>query len=222
MRVDLHVHSKYSPDGRGEIDEIIRVAKAKGLQGVAIVDHNEVKGSLQGRKATLTGNDFVAIRGSEVSSSEGHVLAYGIQESIPRGLPVVEVVEHVKAQGGVAVAAHPYRFWSGLGEGPVRRVPFDGVEIHNARSLIGHNSRARDLASELKLPRTAGSDAHTPGEIGRATVTILEDGLAEEGILEAVVKGRTEVTGSSRSFGRTIGYTAKCVSGWMIRGMRRI
>ncbi len=222
MKIDFHVHSKYSPDARGEIAEIIRMARSRGLGGIAIVDHNEVKGSLEGRRIARETGGFVVVRGCEVSSGEGHILAYGVDEAIPRGLPPDETVERIRARGGIAVAAHPYRFWSGIGEVPVRKVPFDAVEVHNARSIRGHNLRAGTLAVDVRLPPTAGSDAHTPWEVGAATATLPEEGMAEAEILEAVVKARAEVGGDSRRLGRTMTYTTKCVSQWMLRGMRRI
>ncbi|MEM2098035.1 MAG: PHP domain-containing protein, partial [Methanothrix sp.] len=37
MRFDLHIHSRYS-DGRASVEEILRVARRKGLSGIAVTD----------------------------------------------------------------------------------------------------------------------------------------------------------------------------------------
>ena len=77
MKLDLHIHSKYSPDGRMEIEDIIKTAKARGLDGVAVTDHNSVKGGLSALEF-CKGSDFLVIPGIEVSTTKGHVLGLGV------------------------------------------------------------------------------------------------------------------------------------------------
>ena len=40
VRFDLHIHSEHSPDGCMPLDEIVSCARARGLQGVAVCDHD--------------------------------------------------------------------------------------------------------------------------------------------------------------------------------------
>ena len=40
VKLDLHIHSEHSPDGRMALDEIVACARARGLQGVAVCDHD--------------------------------------------------------------------------------------------------------------------------------------------------------------------------------------
>ena len=47
---DLHIHSKYSYDGILEPKDIVKIAIKKGLDGIAITDHNTVKGALEAKK----------------------------------------------------------------------------------------------------------------------------------------------------------------------------
>lgn len=42
--LDLHIHSSYSCDGQFSPEELVITAKEKGLQAIALTDHNSVKG----------------------------------------------------------------------------------------------------------------------------------------------------------------------------------
>src|SRR2546426_5816550 len=106
------------------------------------------------------------------STDAGHVLAYGVREVIPRNLSVADTVERIVALGGVPVAAHPYRFWSGLGEAPLADASFPAYETCNARTLRRGNVRARALARKRKLGETGGSDSHFLDEVARAVTAV--------------------------------------------------
>jgi len=220
VRLDLHSHSRYSPDSKLDPIEMVKVAKKQGLDGIAITDHNAIEGARKAREYALT-VDFFVLRGTEVSTEAGHVLAYGVDELIPRGRSVGRTVEDVLAAGGVAVAAHPYRFWSGLGEAATVSAPFAAYEVQNARTLHGGNVHARALAANQRVGATGGSDAHHLHEIARA-VTVVQDASTEEGVLEVLRQGRTRAHGQDRGAGATVRYVTKCVGEWILRGMRRI
>jgi len=222
MRLDLHIHSRYSVDSRLDPRDIIRQAKSLSLDGVAITDHNSVEGSKKAFDYVKENESFIVLHGIEVSSSEGHILGYGVRETIPRDLSPYETVEYIVAQGGVAAAAHPYRFWSGLGEKFTLNTNFDTYEVLNARTSIKGNRMANNLAIEGKKGRIGGSDGHFIDEIGGA-VTLLEERLRNEDvILETLVKKRTNVEGSSRGIKATLRYVPKCVGEWIGRGFRKI
>lgn len=203
------------------VRDMLRTAARRDIQAVAITDHNRTDGSEEGRRlARETG--LLCIRGMELSAREGHILVYGLQDPVPTRLPGLEAVERIREQGGLAVAAHPYRFWSGLGESVVRRIPFEGVEGLNARTTRRDNQRAERLAQDLGLPMTAGSDAHRLSDLGRGLL-ILPDGYESEGdLLAAIRRGRGRPVGLSRGVGRTVRYAAKAVGEWILRGFRRM
>ncbi len=177
MRLDLHVHSRYSEDSRQDVATILRTARARGLDGVAITDHDTLAGSLE---AVALNQDpaFHVIPGVEYATDQGHVLGYFVERepelsgAAPdaRGLrPWREVVEAIHAAGGLAFLAHPFS--------RPREVPpevweaVDGVEVFNCRAH-GRNPRANleaaAVARRFGLAVSAGSDAHWPGEVGRA------------------------------------------------------
>lgn len=220
MRLDLHIHSRYSPDSKLDPRYIVKVAKSLGLDGLAITDHNAIDGAV---RAWDYAKEFgiAVIRGTEVSTAKGHVLGYGVKEPIPRDLSPRETAEHIVGQGGVAVAAHPFRFWSGLGEDETVAAPFAAYEVQNARTLPSGNRKASALAAARSLAGTGGSDAHFLGEIGHA-FTIIDDASTEGEALEALHQGLHRAEGIDRGPTASVRYVTKCVAQWIGRGMRRI
>jgi hypothetical protein len=220
QRFDLHMHSRFSPDSTVAPEEMVRVALARGLAGIAITDHNSVGGSLRAREVAPKG--FIAVRATEVSASTGHVIALGIDQPIPRDLPPTEAVERVRALGGFASVAHPLRVWSGVGEPEARRMAADSVETVNGRTILRHNLRAAAIARDRKLPVTAGSDAHEVVNVGRAYVVVEDRVESEEQLLEALRKGRARAEGLSRRPEEWIPYGVKTIGQWMFRGFKRM
>ncbi len=222
MKIDTHIHSSYSNDGSVTPKEILRYARKIKLHGIAITDHNELKGSLRLWRENRKNKDFLVIPGMEVSTKVGHILALGITESVPTDLLPQETVERIVNLGGVAIASHPYRFWSGLGEENVRKAKFDVIEVVNGRSLKKENSKARKLAEELETGRTGGSDCHLLEHIGNAYTVTKNDIHDCDDFLEAIRKGQTMGEGSFRRISETPRYAASCVYLWLRRGMKRI
>lgn len=220
MRLDLHIHSRYSPDSKLDPVDIVRVARSRGLDGIAITDHNATEGAAKAWDYAK-GVGVTVIRGTEVSTNRGHVLAYGITKQIPRDLSPGETVDRILAQGGVPVAAHPYRFWSGLGEEETIAATFAAYEVRNARTLRGGNAKAAALAATRGVAGTGGSDAHFLGEVGQA-FTVVADASSEVEALEALHRGTVRAEGIHRGPAATVRYVTKCVGQWILRGMRRI
>ncbi len=222
MKLDIHIHSSHSNDGSVSPKEILKYAKKVGLQGIAVADHNEISGSLKLARGSSTDKDFVVIPAVEVSSSEGHILALGIKENVQRNLSPKETIERIDDLGGLAVASHPFRFWSGLGPENVRRSGFEAIEVTNSRSLKKENRRSLALAKELNCGKTGGSDSHSIENIGKA-YTVLENPTWDiDGILEEIRGGRSKGEGTYRKPSETPKYVISCVSKWLKRGMRNI
>jgi hypothetical protein len=220
MRLDLHVHSTYSRDGTAHPGDIVLRCRQLGLSGLAITDHNEIEGSLaaqvMGRAVGL-----LAVTGVEISTAEGHVLAYGVRELIPRGLTAAETVERIRAAGGVAVAAHPRRFPSGVGLGLAGRVGFDAVEVLNGGSSGPANRAALRMAQRLGKSQTGGSDAHRLEEVGRS-YTEAEGVFTEDQVLDAIRTGSTRAGGRSRTVREGVAYTYETTVEWLRGGMNRL
>jgi len=90
FKIDLHTHSFFSGDGVSSPEENIAAAKAKGLDGFAITDHNTNDGVTYLLEKGLMREDgmpvdnFLIIPGVEVTTAEGHLLSIGA--SLPLGL----------------------------------------------------------------------------------------------------------------------------------------
>jgi predicted metal-dependent phosphoesterase TrpH len=219
MKADLHIHSHYSLDGHSTPQEIVAMAVERGLGCVAVTDHNrfrayhQIKDNEQG---------IIIIPAEEVSSAEGHILAYGIDREIPAGMSVPDTIAAIREAGGVAFAAHPYRWWSGLGEKATLANDFDGTEALNARSVRRANRLSTELAARIGKPVSAGSDSHSPRSVGNGYVE-LPDGLTTwQDVLAAVMDGKAAPRSSNRTFYWTLRYGFKSIGQWMCRGFKRM
>jgi len=167
VRVDLHVHTRYSPDATLSPRELIARAKDAGLDRIAITDHNTMDGAYEARSIDP---DFI-IMGEEIDSAEGtDVIGLYLQEAIPRGLPVVEIAARIREQGGIVYAPHPFAYLYKPNRHSTRVLDMaDVVEAVNSRAFLARwNQRAHAAAVARGLPVAAGTDAHFPHEMARA------------------------------------------------------
>lgn len=166
-KVDLHCHSWFSRDCLMNPRTIIEMARLAGLDKLAITEHNNIEGA---RFLKRLAPDLIIV-GEEVKSSIGEFIAYFVREEVPKGLTPEETLARLRQQGAVISIPHPADSFrrSALGEANARRFmdQVDAVEVFNARCLYrDDNDAALALAQRFGKHMTAGSDAHTPGEIG--------------------------------------------------------
>lgn len=220
MKADLHIHSTASPDAKLDPIDILRIMKSKGFGAIAILDHNSVRGSLAASKQTKE-IGIILVRGMEISSKAGHIGALRVEEEVPRDLSPDETVDRIHSMGGLAVALHPYRISTGVGEAVVRRCKFDAVEVVNGFTSDRRNRKAQRLADSLKLPYTGGSDAHFEKEIGMAFVETDECADSEE-LLKIIMSGRSRPGGNGLNLGGTIKAAGILAYEWAGRGFKRM
>jgi predicted metal-dependent phosphoesterase TrpH len=201
LKIDLHVHTRYSGDSFISFDELIRYTKKRGLDGVAVTDHNTIEGALK-----LKTKEILVVPGIEVSTLQGHLLGINVTTHIPAKLSMVETIEKIHEAGGVAVAAHPTSFYKSPA---TRKVTcYDAVEVINASSflfpVLTHYSRK--FAERHSLPQTGGSDSHYAPEIGSAYTVVDSDPDVDE-IAHAIKSGAVSAAGGAvpwrTRFGRT-------------------
>ena len=153
-----------------ELRDIVKIAKKRGLDGVAITDHNTIKGGLKAKEYET--NDFKIIVGSEIKSPKGEVLGLFLSEEIKPG-DFIDIISHIREQNGIAVFPHPYdkirksAFHPDNGE--LKHI--DGLEVFNSRCLFNdYNKQAKNAVDKNSLLFTAGSDSHLSNEIGKAGI----------------------------------------------------
>jgi predicted metal-dependent phosphoesterase TrpH len=221
FEADLHVHTHHSADGHGDPREAVMAAERSGLFAIAITDHNTVQGSREAA-GVARGRDILVVPGQEVSTFNGHVLALGVTEPIPYHLSADETIRRIEDHGGLAVAAHPGRLYSGLSVHEVRAAAFPAVEAANGHSSVRQNQAAMRLAKDMGVGVTGGSDAHWPGEIGGCRTVFTELPTSVEELLEAIRDRRTRVMGEGLGTAEQAGLNVRMLGRWLKRGARRI
>jgi predicted metal-dependent phosphoesterase TrpH len=167
MKIDMHTHSFASYDGNAKPIQILQTAKQKGLDGIAITEHNNIKSwndyRIAGQKLGMH-----IIFGEEIKTKQGDILAYFITSPIEKGLDAKDTLDLIHKQGGIAVLAHPFHLFEKFKDNPKDYINLiDGVEVFNARCPFRFsNKKARDFANDNNLAHIGGSDAHFCQPIG--------------------------------------------------------
>ena len=172
LRIDLHLHTSASFDCLSDPVEVVARARARGVERIAITDHNTLDAALD--MAARFPDEVIP--GEEVKTAEGFdVIGLYLSELIPKGTPARETCRRIREQGGIVYLPHP--FAAGKGQDG-KFVPdlvevIDVIEVFNGR-LRPHarNQRAEVVAERQRLLVGAGSDAHTLGEVGRCYVEV--------------------------------------------------
>jgi len=172
LTFDMHVHTKYSHDGRLEPEEIIRICEKKKIDGIAITDHDTIRGGIEAKKIR---RDVRVIVGAEILTDHGELIGYHLNEEI-RSRKIDEVIDEIKGQGGWVAVPHPFERIrkTSVDEEKLAEIVsrVDFIECLNGRAFWFFNERARKFASRTGKKATAGSDAHMGFEVGMCRTLI--------------------------------------------------
>ncbi|MEM3383423.1 MAG: PHP domain-containing protein [Nitrososphaerales archaeon] len=188
MRIDFHVHTKWSYDAFGDLSEISKWARLKGIDVVVVTDHNKV--TIQKPKKI---NSTWFIPGIEVKISYGHVLGINLQDELNTKLLRERPFEAIHKTGGFCVLAHPFDL---KGNRKIEKLEgVDAIEVINSSSILFNlNSRlSKAFARALNLAEVAGSDSHIPSTVGDAFVEVEETEFVSA--LKAIFDGHGKVFG---------------------------
>jgi predicted metal-dependent phosphoesterase TrpH len=201
MVIDLHVHSApASPCSSVTMEQLIEEARAIGLDGICLTDHNH-RWDPREADALRQKYGFLILRGNEITTDQGDILVVGLEEDIQGVIKLEDLREKVLKAQGFMIAAHPFRGFLTFGIGYLGLTPkkagkrpvfreVDAVEVMNSRVSEKENSFAAQVAEILGLPVIGGSDAHKPGEVGRYATRFADHVRNEQDLIEALKKGR--------------------------------
>lgn len=209
MKIDLHNHTSFgSSCSYMEPDQLIHSAKAAGLDGVCITEHNQ----FWSPEATLRlqdKHDFLVISGAEVSTDYGEILVFGMYRSVVNVFSAEALKQMVDDAGGVMVLAHPFRSEQSVVSAYFQEIEnkpangsrqlqevcerpvyplLDGIEVFNGRSGFSETDFAAEVAHHLNLGGTGGSDSHGSLAVG-SCYTEFENEIRNEQDFIAEIKG---------------------------------
>ena len=167
MLVDMHLHeSTYSIDSFITLEQIVAVAKSRGLDGICITDHDSM--GLRERAAAYSRETgFPIFVGVESYTLQGDITAWGIESCPQVRIPAQDFIDQVNAEGGFCVACHPFRNNNrGLEENLKVVRGLHGIEVLNGSTSIEANRRAMRYCRELGCKPMGASDAHVLEKIG--------------------------------------------------------
>ena len=197
MKLDLHVHTVLSDGDR--IDRIIAVAEGRRLDGIAITDHDTIRGVRIARKIA---KNLLIIPGIEVATNIGHILILNISK-MPRKnryhiYNYIEILEWARENNATTILAHPITSIPQLIKNReiIEKYKPDAVEVYNSLYPFFPLSvtLSKRIAGKLNLPQTGGSDAHKYSQVGKCYTLVNSEKNIEE-IMEKIRGGLIESSG---------------------------
>jgi predicted metal-dependent phosphoesterase TrpH len=169
LTTELHAHTIASEDCLMRPADIVRTCRRRGLDRLAVTDHNTLAGALELKRLAPE----LVIVGEEIMTTQGELLAFFVQEEVPPGLTPAETIERLRRQAAAISVSHPF---DRLRQGAWQEADLaailphvDAIEVFNARCIFAEdNQRALAFARRHAKLGTVGSDAHSHRELGRA------------------------------------------------------
>jgi predicted metal-dependent phosphoesterase TrpH len=187
LYADLHIHTVYSSDSLIQPKTLVDMLLAHNyIKVAAVTDHDSVRANKATMALAAAYPDILIIPGVEVSTTAGDMLILGTEELPPKPWNPQDVTDYAKSIGAVSIVAHPYRLY-GMGD-VARTLRVDAIEVLNGGSSAAANRQAKEMAKEVGLPGTAGSDAHQVSELF-SVCTQVQAELNVDSVLNAIRKG---------------------------------
>ena len=176
LKLDLHIHTHFSSDSWLSLETLIKQIQKKGLNGVAVTDHDTIRGA---KKLKELNPPFKVIVAEEISSQSGDIIGYFIENEIEPDLTAEETIRQIKAQGGLVAIPHPFDKIRAcrLKKDKLLKLidQIDLIEVFNGRTLWpGAAKIAKNLAKQYDLGMIAGSDAHSKYELGTSYIEMAD------------------------------------------------
>ena len=198
LAADFHTHSSTWSDGTLTPAGLLFEARRQGLDAIAITGHNQVLDGKMGRWLSARFGGPTVLTGEELHAPDHHVIAVGIERYVDWSLPLEAQIDEIHRQGGIAIAAHPFRrFNRKFDDASVAKL--DGSEMCHP-AAYWRLSRGEDLERfHMRAPDTlaaiGSSDFHGFGRVGMCRTYVFARDASAEAILEALRARRTVVYG---------------------------
>ena len=187
MIIDLHVHEKRnSDDSILSLEDAVIQARKLGLDGICITDHdnNRIRDFAKEYSKKV---DFPIFVGAEIYTEEGDFVVFGLKEIPEETLTAQDLLHLVEEEGGVAIAAHPYRnTFRSLGDWSYSLEGFWAVEAFNGTTHREKNRQAGHMAQIIEMPMVGASDAHRIEHLGRCATFFTTPVTSEEDLIRAI------------------------------------
>jgi predicted metal-dependent phosphoesterase TrpH len=167
VRVDLHLHSRYSHDSSTSLEALIARARECGLDRIALTDHNTAEGALELARIAPA----LTIVGEEAKTREGELIGLFITRRVPPWLRPEEAMDLIHEMGGLTYLPHPLdRNRSHYSSTRIVELAdrIDIIETYNPWCEASVNRAAAELAADLGKVAATGSDSHGLEEMGRS------------------------------------------------------
>lgn len=204
---DLHIHTNaYSDCSFIDPTELIREAAKLHLRGIALTEHGcrwpEEK--FAPLKQMGESHGLILINGQEILASsdrnelEGEFLIFGVKKSLTGKYSARELVERVHGEGGILIAAHPYRLsrkgkqhYYGAGD-LIYDLALDALELYHPDHSEPALAKIRRAMNDLGLAGTGGSDAHKIFQVA-SCVTLFKNPVgSEEDVIREIRAGKIQ------------------------------
>ncbi|HPT74382.1 MAG TPA: PHP-associated domain-containing protein [Methanomassiliicoccaceae archaeon] len=203
-KADIHVHTKYSglhrmavlrfPESVSSPEKVVVKAKEAGMDVVCITDHNSIRGAEVAQRASGCIKGIEVVKGEEITTSDGEVLALFIEEEIPPGLTAVETIRRIREQDGLAIAPHPFSLHCPCLKHLIDQLDLDGIEVLNGGHIDDYsNSEAERASMTGRWARLGGSDSHYLKTVGYAYTNF--EGSTAEDLRRSILKKTTSAGG---------------------------
>ncbi len=202
---DLHTHSIHS-DGRNTVCELIMLARTRGLNFIALTDHNTIAQNYE--PAIYRYREPLVIPGMEITTFYGHINVFNIKKYIDfrrrNRDDFKKLIDEVHSDGGLISVNHPDLFREFMCKDcPFRYRDvegFDAIEVWNGPWYILNNESLlwwhTLLTKGYRVTAIGGSDYHGVDltRLGEPTTWVYADNLTIESILHGIKLGRVNIT----------------------------
>lgn len=209
--MELHCHNVFSNNMNSSpripfdcgvnIEDQLMLAYEKKIDVIFITNHNTINGYRQILEYKENHEKFKNINiypAEEITiNTKGHVLAYGIHDTIKPGMDIDETLDEIRKQNAVSCAAHPFAVSNGVRENAIK---CDMIESFNSNNIDHYsNIVAEKFCSENNMISIAGSDSHVLSTFGRCINTIESENNLDS-ILQGMFKRKLKILKAELAF----------------------